>query len=233
MNERVERVCSSIEFDTVSLCLRRESFVRSRSETENRSTTNRHTKNNLGQHVTVLVRKESRFALILVSCDAPLKLDELRSTSIVDEQTIERRFHRITQSFVYDRSFLSFVNVSIEFLKRRVSQNNIGQHPTSNLNTTINTGGDSSSDTSSSTTERVNQRRNDGYSSTSTLGIVTGNGDESVRRPLLHLRSTNRRRTFLTRLSQQPSAMIDQHEQSTDDHSCLLDKKLPKELILR
>jgi hypothetical protein len=115
------------------------------------------------------------------------------------------------------------------FFKRTV-----GQHSSDNNHT--NPGGtvtDSSSDTSSSTTsERLNNRINDGYSSTSALGVLVNN-DDSLRRPLLNIPSTNRRRRFLLRLINNSSTMNTQNEQIIDENTCLLDKKLPKELLLR
>jgi hypothetical protein len=115
------------------------------------------------------------------------------------------------------------------FFKRTV-----GQHSSDNNNR--NPGGtatDSSSDTSSSTTsERLNNRINDGYSSTSALGVLVNN-DDSLRRPLLNIPSTNRRRRFLLRLINNSSTMNTQNEQIIDENTCLLDKKLPKELLLR
>lgn len=114
------------------------------------------------------------------------------------------------------------------FIQRTSNTNNRNQ----------NTQTDSSSDTSSSTTttERVINPTNDGYSSTSTLGVLTVHSDDSIR-PLLHSNSTNRRRTFFSRLihhHQQPSIpMTSQQEEQNQENLCLFDKKLPKELILR
>jgi hypothetical protein len=112
------------------------------------------------------------------------------------------------------------------FFKRTV-----GQHTSNNNNLTTNSGNtDSSSDTSSSITER--NQTNDGYSSTSTLGVLTVHSDDS-RRPLLHLHTTNRRKKFFSHLINQTTTMDNQQEQTMGENVCLMDKKLPKELVLR
>ena len=115
------------------------------------------------------------------------------------------------------------------FFKRAV-----GQHSSNNNNLSTISGNntDSSSDTSSSTTERLNNQANDGYSSTSTLGVLTVNSDDSLR-PLLHAHTTNRRKTFFSRLVDTTTTMNIQPEQIIEDDICLIDIKLPKELILR
>ncbi len=114
------------------------------------------------------------------------------------------------------------------FLKRTV-----GQH-SSNNNSNPRTATDSSSDTSSSViTERLNPHTNDGYSSTSTLGVLINNNDDSLRHPLLNTPLKNRRRRFLLRLINNSTIMNTQQEQLIEENICLLDKKLPKELILR
>ncbi|CAF0843962.1 unnamed protein product [Adineta steineri] len=121
------------------------------------------------------------------------------------------------------------------FLKRTVSQNS----PNNNhLNTGSTT--DSTSDTSSSTTttERINKQRNDGLSNSSPLGILINNNnntnnDDSLRRPLLNISSTNRRGRLLLHLINNSNKMNAQTEQVIDENICLLDTKLPKELILR
>jgi hypothetical protein len=118
------------------------------------------------------------------------------------------------------------------FFKRTV-----GQHSSNNSNLTPRTNTDSSSDTSSSTTasERLNTRTNDGYNSASTLGILINNNhdDDTLRRPLLNLSSTNRRRRFFSCFMNNSTIMNTQEEQLLDENICLLDKKLPKELLLR
>lgn len=122
------------------------------------------------------------------------------------------------------------------FFKRTV-----GQHSSNNSNLTPRTNTDSSSDTSSSTiaSERLNTRRNDGYSTASALGILINNNnnsnhdDDTLRRPLLNLPSTNRRRRFLLCFMNNSTIMNTQEEQLLDENTCLLDKKLPKELLLR
>jgi hypothetical protein len=117
------------------------------------------------------------------------------------------------------------------FLKRTV-----GQHSSNNSNLNPGTTTDSSSDTSSSSTasEHLNNRTNNGYSSTSTLGIlINNNNDDSLRRPLLNIPSTNRRRRFFSCLINNSPIMNTQDEQLIDENTCLLDKKLPKELLLR
>ena len=122
------------------------------------------------------------------------------------------------------------------FLKRKVSHNTSNCNPNNTLTATVNTSADSSSDTSSSTTERLNNQRLDGYSSTSTIGIITVHSDDSARRPLLHLRPANRRKNFLSRLIPNQTASIMMNipsEVAVDDNICLMDRKLPKELILR
>ena len=115
------------------------------------------------------------------------------------------------------------------FLKRTV-----GQHISNNSNHLNTTSGntDSSSDTSSSLTERSNHQANDGYSSTSTLGVLTVHSDDS-NRPLLHTHSTTRRKKFFSRLIDHSTTMNNQIEQIIDENICLMDKKLPKELVLR
>jgi hypothetical protein len=116
------------------------------------------------------------------------------------------------------------------FFKRTAGQHN-SNHNTNNLSTTSgNT--DSSSDTSSSITERSNNQANEGYSSTSTLGVLTVQSDDSLR-PLLHSHTTNRRKKFFSRLIDHPTTMNNQQEQTMDENICLMDKKLPKELLLR
>jgi hypothetical protein len=111
---------------------------------------------------------------------------------------------------------------------RTFLKHTVGQH--SSDNNSGNT--DSSSNTSLSTSERLNNQTNDGYSSTSTLGILTGHSDDSIR-PLLHSHTTNRRKKFFSRLIDHPTTMNNQQEQTMDENICLMDKKLPKELLLR
>lgn len=120
------------------------------------------------------------------------------------------------------------------FLKRKVSQQTTNQNSNNTL-TTTNTGADSSSDTSSSTAERLNHQRIDGYSSTSTIGVLTVNSDDSVRRPLLQLRSANRRKKLLLRLVPNTNVSMANNlsELVVDENTSLIDRKLPKELILR
>jgi hypothetical protein len=112
---------------------------------------------------------------------------------------------------------------------RTFLKHTVGQH--SSDNNSGNT--DSSSNTSLSTSERLNNQTNDGYSSTSTLGILTVNSDDSLRRPLLHVHTKNHRKKIFSCLSDNTIIMNNQQEQIIDDNICLLDKKLPKELILR
>lgn len=115
------------------------------------------------------------------------------------------------------------------FLKRRVGQR---LSNTNNLN--VNSGNtDSSSDTSLSTAERLNNQANDGYSSTSTLGVLSAASDDCLRRPLLPVHKKIRQKTFLSRLIHNPTEMNIEQEQSIDNTMCLIDQKLPKELILR
>jgi hypothetical protein len=111
---------------------------------------------------------------------------------------------------------------------RTLFKRTVGQHPSNNnhLNLT-NTNTDSSSDTSSS------NQTNDGYSSTSTLGVSTVNSDESLRRPLLHVHRINHRKKLFSCVADNTNRMDTQQEQLIDDNICLLDKQLPKELILR
>jgi hypothetical protein len=113
------------------------------------------------------------------------------------------------------------------FLKRAV-----GQH-SSNNNSHTRTTTVSSTDTSSTIAERLNNHTNDGFSSTSTLGILANTNDDSLRHPLLNTPSTNYRRRFLLRLINHSTIMNTQQEQIIEENTCLLDKKLPKELILR
>ena len=109
------------------------------------------------------------------------------------------------------------------FLKRTVGQHSV-----------INNNIDSSSDTSSSITDRSNNQTNDGYNSTSTLGILTVNSDDSLQRPLLNVHTTNRRKKFFSCIIDNTMIMNNQQEQLIDENNiCLLDKKLPKELVLR
>jgi hypothetical protein len=114
------------------------------------------------------------------------------------------------------------------FFKRTVSQH------TSNSNN-LSDSTDSSSETlSTTTTEHLNNQTNDGYNSTSTLGALTVNSDDSLRRPLLHVHTTNRRKKRFSCLSDNhTTTMSTEQEQITDDNTCLLDKALPKELVLR
>lgn len=132
---------------------------------------------------------------------------------------------------IYDHQcFYIFIMATIHtFLKRTVGQR------LSNINNLSITSGttDSSSDTSSSTTERLNNQTNDGYSSTSTLGLLSVNNDDSMRRPLLHVHTKPRQKKLLSRLINNATTMNTEQEQVVDENICLLDKKLPKELILR
>jgi hypothetical protein len=116
------------------------------------------------------------------------------------------------------------------FFKRTVVQ-----HSSNNPNSNPGTVTDSSSDTSSSTTsERVNNRTNDGYRSASTLEtLINNNHDDSLRRPLLNIPSTTRHRRFFLRLINNSTIMNPQEQQLVDENICLLDKNLPKELLLR
>lgn len=113
------------------------------------------------------------------------------------------------------------------FLKRTV-----GQH-SSNLTPVNNT--DSSSDTSSSTTS---ERRTNG----SPLAVLIINNtntenrdDETLRHPLLELPSSNntRRKLFSCLANNSTMNSTTPIEQYLDENICLLDKKLPKELLLR
>ena len=90
------------------------------------------------------------------------------------------------------------------FFKRTVGQHSSNNN--NNLNPTS-TNTDSSSDTSSSITERLNNQTNDGYSSTSTLGVLTVNSDDSLRRPLLHVHTTNRRKKLFSCLTNNSTTM--------------------------
>jgi hypothetical protein len=115
------------------------------------------------------------------------------------------------------------------FFKRTV-----GQHSSNNNTLSITSGNtDSSSDTSSSTNEQLTNQTNDGFSSTSTLGVLTVNGDDSLRRPLLHVHRRTHRKKFFSCITNNTTTMDTQQEQLIDDSICLLDKQLPKELVLR
>ena len=119
----------------------------------------------------------------------------------------------------------------------------VGQHPSNNNNsngsnsTGVLAGDRARLDRPSATIEPANDhettRANDGYSSTSTLGLSTGTNDDSMRHPLLHTHPTNRRRRFLLRLMPKPAPMNSQDPQVDDENSSLLERKLPRELILR
>ena len=119
------------------------------------------------------------------------------------------------------------------FLKRTVVQHS------SNLSPGTNT--DSSSDTSSSTTsERRNIRATDGFNNASPLSVLIINNtntnnhdDETLRHPLLHLPPTNRHRKFFSCLVNSSTMNNTQIEQLLDENISLLDKKLPKEVLLR
>ena len=118
------------------------------------------------------------------------------------------------------------------FLKRTFGQD-LSNNNNNLLSGSSNT--DSSSDTSSSLTERFNSQTNDGYSSTSTLGVSSVHSDDSMRRPLLNVHTRLRRKRFLSRFihNSTTTTMHLEHEQPMEDDVCLLDKKLPKELVLR
>lgn len=115
------------------------------------------------------------------------------------------------------------------FLKRTVVQHS------SNLSPGTNT--DSSSDTSSSTaSERRNNRATDGFNNASPLSVLiinNNNDDETIRHPLLHLPPTNRHRKLFSCLVNSSTMNNIQVEQFLDENISLLDKKLPKELLLR
>ena len=119
------------------------------------------------------------------------------------------------------------------FLKRTV-----GQHSSNNSNLSPGTNTDSSSDTSSSTTsERRTLRTNDNASPLAVLIINNNNtenhDDETLRHPLLHLPPTNARRKLFSCLTNSSTMNPTLAEQCLDENICLLDKKLPKELLLR
>ena len=118
------------------------------------------------------------------------------------------------------------------FLQRTVIGAPGSNHHSPSLTSTA-ASADSASDTSSSIATRSNTRSSDGFSSTSTLGLLTVNSDASIRRPLLHLPTTKRRKNLLLRLVHNPAPMPTPQEQHIQDNICLLDKTLPKELILR
>ena len=116
----------------------------------------------------------------------------------------------------------------------------VGQHPSNNNDrhsTGVSTGDRARLDRPSATIEPANDhnttRANDGYSSTSTLGLSTGTNDDPMRHPLLHTHPTNRRRRFLLRLMPKVALMNSQDPQVDDENASLLERKLPRELILR
>ncbi len=119
------------------------------------------------------------------------------------------------------------------FLKHTVGQHSLNNNPTK---TTIT---DSSSDSSSSTiTERLSNQElnqtNDDCSSKSILDLLINNHDDSMRRPLLHIQTTNRcRKLLLLRLINHSTTINTQQEQFIDENISLIDKKLSKELIIR
>lgn len=108
------------------------------------------------------------------------------------------------------------------FLKRTVVQ-----HSSTNSNINPGTNTDSSSDTSSSTTS---ERRTIDQSNPTIL-IVNNHDDEILRHPLLNLPPTsiNRHRKIFSCLTMNNTQL----EQLIDENLSLLDKKLPKELLLR
>ncbi|CAF4299921.1 unnamed protein product, partial [Adineta steineri] len=88
--------------------------------------------------------------------------------------------------------------------------------------------------TSTSTIDHLNSQTNDGYSSTSTLGVSTINSDDSSQHPLLPvISSKNRRKNFFSCLTNNTTTMDTNEEQLINEDICLLDTKLPKELLLR
>lgn len=115
------------------------------------------------------------------------------------------------------------------FFKRTVGQHTSNNHH-QRLNTTSSGNSDSSSDTSLLATDRPNHPANDGYNSTSTLGLLTVNSDDSIR-PLLHSQSTNRRKKLFSCLTDQTDSI--NMPQTMTENICLIDKTLPKELLLR
>ena len=118
------------------------------------------------------------------------------------------------------------------FLQRHAIGAPATNRPNASLTSTA-ASADSASDTSSSIATRSNTQSSDGYSSTSTLGHFTVNNDASIRRPLLHLPTTKRRKNLLLRLVHNPPPMPTPQEQPIHENVCLLDGTLPKELILR
>lgn len=81
--------------------------------------------------------------------------------------------------------------------------------------------------------ERANSQTNDGCTSPSILvGLPENNGD-SLRHPLLNNSAKKIRRGFLSRLMHNSTNVVKQEEDLGNENACLLDTKLPKELVLR
>ena len=116
------------------------------------------------------------------------------------------------------------------FFKRTVGQ-------TSSDNNHLNPASpaDSPSDTTSTTTTNghIHKSTNDGSNNSSATGVLVNHNDDSLRHPLLNNSSINRPRRFLFGLIHHPTKTDTQLEQVSDEDICLLDKKLPKELVLR
>lgn len=117
------------------------------------------------------------------------------------------------------------------FFKRTVGQHTSNNnHHHQRLNTTSSGNSDTSSDTSLLATDRPQNPPNDGYNSTSTIGLLTVNSDDSIR-PLLHSQAKNRRKKFFSCVTEQTDSI--NLPQTMNESICLIDKTLPKELLLR
>ena len=115
---------------------------------------------------------------------------------------------------------------ALRTLFKRTASQNSNQLSAVSINT------DSTSD--SSTNEHLNNPNNENYSSTSTLGVLTITNDDSLRRPLLRIHSRQRKRNIFSCFMNKNSTTMDSpDEQILDENICLIDKTLPKELLLR
>ncbi|CAF3667280.1 unnamed protein product [Rotaria socialis] len=118
---------------------------------------------------------------------------------------------------------------------RSLFKRNVAQNSSNNNELNVRPTNNTSSDIlSTNTSERLNNRPTDGYISASTLGGSPDNNVDSLRHPLFNISSAKPHRRFLSCLIKNSTTMYKQDdEQVNDENICILDTKLPKELIFR
>ncbi|CAF4773533.1 unnamed protein product, partial [Rotaria socialis] len=116
---------------------------------------------------------------------------------------------------------------------RSLFKRNVAQNSSNNNELNVRPTNNTSSDIlSTNTSERLNNRLTDGYISASTLGGSPDNNVDSLRHPLFNISSAKPHRRFLSCLIKNSTTMYKQDdEQVNDENICILDTKLPKELI--